>query len=107
MQFTSSTGTTTLCPGVYYLDGEDGHGSAFAVKGGTVNLGTAGATTNGVTCPSNGMNGVTIIALSLNGSKGGGFNFQNGTVDLSAPTSRISSTCTLGTSPCIPSGILF
>jgi len=105
MSFT--LGTTTLCPGVYYLDGEDSTGSAFAVKGGTVNLGTAGATTNGVTCPSNGMNGVTIIALSLNGSKGGGFNFQNGTVDLSAPTSRISSTCTLGTSPCIPSGVLF
>jgi len=105
MSFT--LGTTTLCPGVYYLDGEDSTGSAFAVKGGTVNLGTAGATTNGVQCPSNGMNGVTIIALSLNGSKGGGFNFQNGTVDLSAPTSRISSTCTLGTSPCIPSGVLF
>jgi hypothetical protein len=53
------------------------------------------------------MNGVTIIAFSLSGNKGGAFNFQNGTVTLSAPTSRISSTCTLGTSPCIPSGILF
>ena len=105
MQFT--TGTTTLCPGVYYLDGEDGHGSAFAVKGGTVKLGTAGATTNGTTCPSNGTNGVTIIASSLNGTKGGGFNFQNGTVNLSAPTARVPSGCTLGSTSCIPSGILF
>ena len=102
MDFASGT-TTTLCPGVYYLDGEDGHGSSFYVHGGTVNMGTAG--TGG--CPSNGMNGVMIIALSLSGTKGGGFNFQSGTVALSAPTSRISSTCTLGTSPCIPSGILF
>ena len=108
MQFTSSTGTTTLCPGVYYLDGDDGHGSAFAVKGGTVNLGTAGATSNGVTCPSNGMNGVTIIALSLNGvNKGGGFTFQNGIVSLSAPTARNPSGCTLGSTGCIPSGVLF
>ena len=98
------SGTTTLCPGVYYLDGEDGHGSAFAVKGGTVNMGTDGA---GACVPATGMNGVTIIALSLSGNKGGGFNFQSGTVNLSAPTTRISSTCTLGTSPCIPSGILF
>ena len=105
MSFTS--GTTTLCPGVYYLDGEDGHGSAFAVKGGTVNLGTAGSITNGVTCPSNGINGVIIIAGSLSGTKGGGFNFQNGTVNLSAPTARIPSGCTLGSTPCSPSGILF
>jgi Flp pilus assembly protein TadG len=105
MSFTS--GTTTLCPGVYYLDGEDGHGSAFAVKGGTVNLGTAGATTNGTTCPSNGMNGVTIIASSSSGTKGGGFNFQNGTVNLSAPTARTPSGCTFGSTSCIPSGILF
>ena len=103
MQFT--TGTTTLCPGVYYLDGEDGHGSAFAVKGGTVKMGTANATTNGVTCGSG--TGVTIIASSLNGTKGGGFNFQSGTVNLSAPTARVPSGCTLGSTSCIPSGILF
>jgi hypothetical protein len=101
MSFTS--GTTTLCPGVYYLDGEDGHGSAFAIKGGTVQLGTAGS--GG--CPSNGINGVTIIAGSQSGTNGGGFNFQNGTVNLSAPTARIASGCTLGSTPCIPSGILF
>jgi Flp pilus assembly protein TadG len=103
MSFTS--GTTTLCPGVYYLDGEDGHGSAFAVKGGTVKMGAANATTNGVTCGSG--TGVTIIASSSSGTKGGGFNYQNGTVNLSAPTARVPSGCTLGSTPCIPSGILF
>jgi hypothetical protein len=106
MEFTS--GTATLCPGVYYLDGEDGSGRAFYVHGGAVNMGTAGATTNGVTCPSNGMNGVMIITLSLSGTKGGGFAIASGSnVNLSAPTAKNPSTCTLGSSPCIPSGILF
>jgi hypothetical protein len=107
MEFT--TGTTTLCPGVYYLDGEDGAGLAFHVHaGGTVNMSTAGATSNGVTCPSNGMNGVMMIALSLSGSKGGGFQIDsNATVTLSAPTAKNPSTCTLGSAPCIPSGLLF
>jgi hypothetical protein len=107
MNFTNGT-TTTLCPGVYYLDGEDQQGHGFQVQGGTVQLGTAGATTNGVTCPSNGMNGVTIIAFSLNGTKGGGFEIAAGaTVTLSAPTAKNPSGCTLGSTPCIPSGILF
>jgi hypothetical protein len=107
MEFTS--GTTTLCPGVYYLDGEDGGGRAFFVHaGGTVNMGTAGSTTNGVTCLSNGMNGVMFIALSLSGNKGGGFQIDSGaTVNLSAPTAKNPSTCTLGSAPCIPSGLLF
>jgi Flp pilus assembly protein TadG len=107
MEFTS--GTTTLCPGIYYLDGEDGNGRAFYVHaGGTVNMSTAGSTTNGVTCPSNGMNGVMMIALSLSGNKGGGFQIDSGaTVNLSAPTAKTPSTCTLGSSPCIPSGLLF
>ena len=106
MEFTSST--TTLCPGVYYLDGEDGSGRAFYVHGGTVNMSTAGATTNGVTCPSNGMNGVMFIALSLSGNKGGGFEIDSGSnVILSAPTAKNPSTCTLGSAPCIPSGLLF
>jgi Flp pilus assembly protein TadG len=105
MQFTS--GTTTLCPGVYYLDGEDGHGNAFLVQGGTVQLGTAGATTNGVTCPSNGISGVTIIAGSQSGTKGGGLQIKSGTVTLSAPTARVPSGCTLGSASCIPSGLLF
>jgi Flp pilus assembly protein TadG len=106
MEFTRVT--TTLCPGVYYLDGEDGSGRAFYVHGGAVNMGTAGATTNGVTCPSNGMNGVMIITLSLSGTKGGGFAIASGSnVNLSAPTAKNPSTCTLGSSPCIPSGILF
>jgi hypothetical protein len=108
MEFKS--GTTTLCPGVYYLDGEDNGNpaNAFLADGGTVQLGTAGATTNGVTCPSNGMNGVTFIAGSLNGTQGGGFQIQAGSnVTLSAPTAKIPSGCTLGSTPCIPSGILF
>jgi Flp pilus assembly protein TadG len=105
MSFTS--GTTTLCPGVYYLDGEDNHGYAFLVQGGTVQMGTAGATTNGVTCPVNGINGVVIIAGSKNGSKGGGFQIKSGTVTLSAPTAQVPSGCTLGSTPCIPSGLLF
>jgi hypothetical protein len=106
MEFT--TGTTTLCPGVYYLDGEDGNGRAFYVHGGSVNMSTAGSTTNGVTCPSNSMNGVTIIAFSLSGTNGGGLEIGSGSnVNLSAPTAQISSGCTLGSTPCIPSGILF
>ena len=105
MQFTK--GTTTLCPGVYYLDGEDGKGYAFLVQGGTVQLGTAGSTTNGVTCPSNGISGVTIIAGSQTGTKGGGLQIKSGTVTLSAPTAQIPSGCTLGSTPCIPSGIFF
>jgi hypothetical protein len=101
MSFTS--GTTTLCPGVYYLDGEDKQGEAFLTKGGTVTMGTAGS--GG--CPANGINGVTIIAGSQSGTKGGGVQIQSGTVNLSAPTALIPSGCTLGSTPCIPSGLLF
>jgi len=98
MSFTS--GTTKLCPGVYYLDGEDGQGYAFLVKGGTVQMGT---TADGCTSGS----GVTIIAGSQSGTKGGGFQIQSGTAKLSAPTTRVPSGCSLGSTPCIPSGILF
>jgi hypothetical protein len=102
MSFSNGT-TTTLCPGVYYLDGEDSAGDAFLVQGGTVQLGTAGA--GG--CPSNGISGVTIIASSKNGTLGGGFQIQSGTVTLAAPTAQVPSGCTLGSAPCIPSGLLF
>jgi Flp pilus assembly protein TadG len=96
-------GTTTLCPGVYYLNGEYS-GNAFYVHGGTVNMGTAGS--GG--CPANGMSGVTIIASSQSGPKGGGFQIQGGSVNLSAPTAAYPSGCTVGTStPCMPSGLLF
>ena len=105
MSFTG--GTATLCPGVYYLDGEDNHGYAFLVQGGTVQIGTAAATTNGVTCPANGRNGVIIIASSQNGTKGGGIQIKTGTVTLSAPTTQYPSGCTLGSTPCMPSGLLF
>ena len=53
------------------------------------------------------MNGVTIIAGSQSGTKGGGFQIKSGTVTLSAPTALIPSGCTLGSTPCIPSGLLF
>jgi hypothetical protein len=96
-------GTATLCPGVYYLDGEDGKGNAFLVQGGTVQMGTAGS--GG--CPS-GSDGVTIIASSKNGTEGGGFQIKSGTVTLSAPTAAYPSGCTVGSSnPCVPSGLLF
>jgi hypothetical protein len=97
-----SSGTTKLCPGVYYLDGEDNHGNGFYVHGGTVRMGT---TADG--CAS-GIGGVTIIVGSQPAGNGGGFNIQSGsTVNLSAPTARVPSGCTLGSTPCIPSGILF
>src|SRR5262249_2692160 len=50
-----SSGTTKLCPGIYYLDGEDNHGYAFNVHGGTVQMGT---TADGC---ATGIGGVTII----------------------------------------------
>ena len=103
MSFTG--GTVTLCPGVYYLDGEDNHGYALLVQGGTLQMGTDGS---GGCVPSSGVNGVTIIASSKNGTKGGGFQIKSGTVTVSAPTSVTPSGCTLGSSnPCIPSGLLF
>jgi hypothetical protein len=99
------SGTTTLCPGVYYLDGEDSKGDAFLVDGGTVQMGTDGS---GGCVPSTGVNGVTIIASSKNGNLGGGFQIQSGTVTLAAPTAAYPSGCTVGSSnPCMPSGLLF
>jgi hypothetical protein len=96
-----SSGTTKLCPGVYYLDGEDNHGYAFYVHGGTVQMGT---TADG--CAS-GIGGVTIIIGSQPAGSGGGIQIQSGTVNLSAPTARNPSGCTFGSTFCIPSGILF
>jgi hypothetical protein len=98
------SGTTTLCPGVYYLDGEDKVGDALLVDGGTVQMGTDGS---GGCVPSTGVNGVTIIASSKNGTLGGGLQIQSGTVTLAAPTTRVPSGCTIGSTPCIPSGLLF
>jgi len=106
MQFTTNGTTTTLCPGVYYLDGEDSVGDAFLVKSGaTVKMGTDGV---GACVPAKGVNGVTIIAGSQHGFQGGSFQIASGsTVNLSAPTARVPSGCTLASTPCIPSGILF
>ncbi len=101
MNFTS--GTTTMCPGVYVLDGEDNQGGAFVISGNgtTVTMGTAAQ------CPSSTTNGVTIITTCTspaNCAKGGGFRIggtgsNTPTVTLSAPT----------TSPQagIPANILF
>jgi len=58
------------------------------------------------TCPSNSMDGVTIIAFSLSGTNGGGFEIGSGSnVNLSAPTrSRSPVGALLGSTPCIPFG---
>jgi Putative Flp pilus-assembly TadE/G-like len=108
-----SSGTTTLCPGVYYLDGEDNQGEALVISGnGTiVNMGIQGV--NG--CPTNGMNGVTIIATCSSPSnckKGGGFiiggtGSNTPTVTLSAPTNAVPSGCTQPSTACIPPNVLF
>jgi hypothetical protein len=91
----TSGSTTTFCPGVYLLDGEDNQGEAFVISANStvVNMGIAGNTYNGVTCPNNGTNGVTIIATcqSAGCTSGGGFVIggqlnNQPTVTLSAPT---------------------
>jgi hypothetical protein len=88
--------TTTFCPGVYMLDNENNQGVAFLISansiGGTVvNMGTAGNPYNGITCPSNGTDGVTIIATCKSNGCGGGFSVggtgnNQPTVTLAAPT---------------------
>jgi hypothetical protein len=113
MSFTS--GTSTLCPGVYVLDG-DKNGEGFSVhnSGTIVNMGVDGSPP---CTPATGINGVTIITTctssgAYGGSCGGGFVLGgNGgdtpTVTLSAPTAGIPSGCTPGSPPCIPPRILF
>jgi hypothetical protein len=93
----SCDGTTTLCPGVFLLDGKDKENRAFRVNLGTVQMGTAGFEG----CPTTSVNGVTIIATSSNGANGGGFEITGGTVVLSAPTT------TAGMPAGLPSGLLF
>jgi hypothetical protein len=86
-------GTITVCPGVYYLDGESSNQNAALIISGTntgtiVQMGTAGA--GG--CPANGLDGVTFIATcsTANCTSGGGFviggtGSDDPTVTLSAP----------------------
>ena len=91
-----SSGTTYLCPGVYYLDGENNSGDALVISGTgtTVAMGTAGVNGCPTTTNSKGetINGVTIIATCSGTSKcGGGFSIGGTgsnmpTVNLSAPT---------------------
>jgi Flp pilus assembly protein TadG len=91
MNFSAGT-TTTLCPGVYYLDGEDNQGEAFVISGnGTVvKMGTV---TDGCAA---GSAGVTIIATCSSGNNcGGGFNVggtgsNTPTVTLSAPSTAVN-----------------
>jgi hypothetical protein len=98
MNFTS--GSTYLCPGIYYINGEDNSsdGAFEASSGATVNMWKSG---NPGSCPSSGsIDGVTIIATSKTGTKGGGLDIASGaTVNLSAPT--------IAPATGIPSGILF
>jgi hypothetical protein len=115
MLFTS--GTTTLCPGVYVLDGDkNSSGEGFGVHGNTttVNMGIDGS---GLCVPVSGKDGVTIITTCTSGGAyggncGGGFQIGgNGsdtpTVTLSAPTAGTPTGCTPGSPPCIPPRILF
>jgi hypothetical protein len=106
----ATSGYYVFCPGVYVIDGADNTNpyGAFEVSGTStvVQMGTAGKTyPNGVTCPTGTMlngqtiNGVTFIATSKNGTKGGGFDIKQASITLSAPTSSPQSG--------IPSGILF
>jgi len=108
-----ASGTTYLCPGVYYLDGEDNKGEALLISGSgtTVAMGTAGANGCPVTLNSKGetINGVTIIATCSTASKcGGGFavggtGSNTPTVNLSAPTVVIDKPAGVN----IPKEILF
>jgi Flp pilus assembly protein TadG len=116
-----SGGTTTLCSGIYYLNGDDNQGEAFVISGsGTVvNMGTPGQTYAGVTCPTtqNGNTipfGVTIIATcSGNGCSSGGAFVIGGTgsntptVNLSAPTTANPGGCAQPAGACIPKEVLF
>jgi hypothetical protein len=98
MNFTS--GTTYLCPGIYYINGEDNSsdGAFEASSGATVKMWKSG---NPGSCPLSGsIDGVTIIATSKTGTKGGSLDIASGaTVNLSAPTTAPATG--------IPSGILF
>ncbi len=114
----SSGSNTYLCPGVYFLDGEQGNGTnkgaAFIVSdnGTTVNMGTAGA--NG--CPANGLDGVTVIAtcntVASANCKGGGFiiggqGSNTPTVNLSPPSTSPGCSWLPQGCPGIPAKILF
>jgi hypothetical protein len=89
-----ASGTTVLCPGIYFLDGEDNQGEALIISNtATVSVGTAGV--NG--CPSNGLDGVTFIAsCSTAGcTSGGGFavggtGSNNPNVQLRAPSTALA-----------------
>jgi Flp pilus assembly protein TadG len=97
-----SSGTTFLCPGVYYLDGDDNQGEALAISGNAVvKVGTTG---NG--CATNG--GVTIIAgCSGTGCKSGGaFDICKTASGSCAPTVQLSAPSTIPGSG-IPKDILF
>ena len=92
-----SSGTTILCSGVYYLNGEDNQGEALVISGSgtTVSMGTPGTKYGSVTCPGTSGTtpfGVTIIATCSSGSCGGGFTVggtgtNTPTVTLAAPSS--------------------
>jgi Putative Flp pilus-assembly TadE/G-like len=101
----SGAHTWSLCPGIYYLDGEASSGASFSVgAGATVQLASGCGQGNGVTI-------ISTCSSPSSCKKGGGFSIASGaTVKISAPTSSSPSGCTTTTpypTPCIPSGVLF
>jgi hypothetical protein len=89
-----ASGTTTLNPGVYLINGEDNQTNAFSVG----NLATVSGT------------GVTIIATGTGGAganatNAGAINIQGGTVTLIAPTTSL--TPPGGPANGVPSGLIF
>jgi hypothetical protein len=117
--------TTTICPGVYFLDGADNQHNALEIHNTgnavtTVNMGVQGS--GG--CPANGSTGVTVISVCVaagspagSGCAGGfeiGSPSDTPTVHLSAPPdpappSSFSQTAIAGVQPgySIPYDILF
>ena len=88
--------TTTICPGIYFLDGENNQHNALVIHntGQAVTTVTTGVQGSGG-CPANGFTGVTIISVCVAGGSPAGSNCAGGfeigspsdtpTVHLSAP----------------------
>jgi hypothetical protein len=114
-------GTTTLCSGVYVLDGDDNQGEAFVIRSNaTVNMGIPGTTyttktgavTGSVLCPTQQLIsgtpytipfGVTVITTCSASNCGGGFIVG----DTGSPTVTLAAPTTTALGGTIPARILF